>query len=226
LLAMFSYFWLKSDRKVLWGAIFVVSGLVALSALPEDYWQRMNTITSYDEDGSAQGRINSWWVAYNVANDRITGGGYRLNVAWIFAKYAPNPRVILVAHSIYFQMLGEQGYIGLLLFLSIGVLTWINAQRMINRGKTSPELAWAVGLGKMVQVSMIGYAVSGAFLSLALFDLPYNVMAIAALGLRFASGQPSSLPTGTAAPAAANANARPGASRPASPLRKLGVAPP
>jgi putative inorganic carbon (HCO3(-)) transporter len=226
LLAMFSYFWIKSDRKVLWGAIFVVSGLVALSALPEDYWQRMNTITSYDEDGSAQGRINSWWVAYNVANDRITGGGYRLNVAWIFAKYAPNPRVILVAHSIYFQMLGEQGYIGLLLFLSIGVLTWINAQRMINRGKTSPELAWAVGLGKMVQVSMIGYAVSGAFLSLALFDLPYNVMAIAALGLRFASGQPSSLPTGTAAPAAANANARPGASRPASPLRKLGVAPP
>jgi putative inorganic carbon (HCO3(-)) transporter len=95
LIAMFSYFWIKSDRKVLWGAIFFVGALVALFALPDDYWQRMNTITSYDEDGSAQGRINSWWVAYNVANDRITGGGYRLNVGWVFAKYAPNPRIIL-----------------------------------------------------------------------------------------------------------------------------------
>jgi hypothetical protein len=30
----------------------------------------------------------------------------------------------------------------------------------------------------MIQVSMVGYAVGGAFLSLAYFDLPYNIMVV------------------------------------------------
>jgi putative inorganic carbon (hco3(-)) transporter len=187
LIAISGFFWLRSGNKFRWAAIIVLASILALTAMPDEYWQRMSTIKTYEEDASAQGRINSWWVAYNVANDRITGGGYRLNVNWIFAKYAPNPRMLFVAHSIYFQMLGEQGYIGLLLFLSIGVMTWINCMRMIRRGKQDPELRWAADLGAMVQVSMVGYAVAGAFLSLALFDLPYNVMAISALGLRFAT---------------------------------------
>jgi putative inorganic carbon (HCO3(-)) transporter len=194
MIAMALFFWVKSDKKLRWGAIIALSALIAFLALPDEYWQRMNTIKTYDEDLSAQGRINSWWLAYNVANDRFTGGGFRLNVVWIFAKYAPNPRMIFAAHSIYFQMLGEQGYIGLILFLSIGVLTWFNAHRLIKRGRSSPDLSWAADLGSMVQVSMIGYAVAGAFLSLALFDLPYNVMAMAALGLRFATAPPSTQP--------------------------------
>jgi len=186
LIAMSAYFWWKSPSKIQWAFGIVVVAVVAFIALPAEYWDRMYTMKTFDQDSSAQGRINSWWTAFHVANDRITGGGFVINVNWIFAKYAPNPNMLFVAHSIYFQMMGEQGYIGLFIFLSIGVLTWINASRMIRRGKADPDLKWAADLGAMIHVSMVGYAITGSFLSLALFDLPYNVMAIAALGLRFA----------------------------------------
>ena len=205
MVAMAGFFWIKNPNKGRWAVIIAVAGLLIAVAMPAEYWQRMSTINTYEEDSSAQGRINSWWVAYNIANDRITGGGFTVNVTWIFAKYAPNPRLLFVAHSIYFQMLGEQGYIGLILFLSIGALTWLNSTRMIVRAKADPELKWAGDLARMVQVSMIGYAVTGAFLSLALFDLPYNVMAMSALGLRFAvskSKSDSTVPSGAYDPMA------------------------
>ena len=186
MIAMALIFWWRNKNKARWAVMLVLAAAVALAALPDEYWARMGTINTYEEDNSAQGRINSWRLAFNIANDRFFGGGFRLTVPWIFAKYAPNPRVILVAHSIYFQMLGEQGYVGLLLFLSIGITTWLNATKLRSIGKGRPDLKWAHDLGSMVQVSMVGYAVTGAFLSMALFDLPYNMMAITALGLRLA----------------------------------------
>lgn len=183
LVAMLFFFWLKNDKKFRFGLIIVIGMAVILAAMPDEWWSRMDTIKSYEEDASAQGRINSWWLAWNVATDRITGGGFRLTVPWIFAKYAPNPRMIFVAHSIYFQLMGEQGFIGLVVFLLIGVTTWVNAKRMIRAGLATPELKWAADLGGMVHASMIGFAVSGAFLSMAYFDLPYNVMAMTAVAL-------------------------------------------
>jgi hypothetical protein len=37
----------------------------------------------------------------------------------------------------------------------------------------------------MVQVSLVGYAVGGAFLSLAYFDLPYNMMVMVVLARKW-----------------------------------------
>lgn len=37
----------------------------------------------------------------------------------------------------------------------------------------------------MVQVSLLGYAVGGAFLSLAYFDLPYNMMVMVVLARKW-----------------------------------------
>ena len=206
LAAMVAYFWWKNDNKLRWGLMIIVVSPLVLGAMPEEWWSRMDTIKSYEEDTSAQGRINSWWLAWNIANDRITGGGFTITVPWIFAKYAPNPRIIFAAHSIYFQMLGEQGFIGLGIFLLIGVLGWINASRLIRRGKKDPADRWAAELGSMIHVSMLGYAVTGVFLSLALYDLPYNVMAMSAVALRLLAHREQASPAmGPAAPAGGEA---------------------
>ncbi len=37
----------------------------------------------------------------------------------------------------------------------------------------------------MCQVSLVGYAVGGAFLSLAYFDLPYNILIMIVVGRRW-----------------------------------------
>lgn len=86
---------------------------------------------------------------------------------WIFQIYSPDPDRVHAAHSIYFQVLGEHGWVGLILFLGIGVATWMTARDLFRMARHSPRHGWAGHLGAMVQVSLIGYGSSGAFLSLA-----------------------------------------------------------
>ena len=91
---------------------------------------------------------------------------------------ASYPDDVHAAHSIYFQVLGEHGFVGLLLFVAIGASTWMAARRLVRDFASIPEHKWAADLGTMVQVGMLGYAAGGAFLSLAYFDLPYDLMAV------------------------------------------------
>ncbi|WP_374434141.1 putative O-glycosylation ligase, exosortase A system-associated [Inhella sp.] len=179
--AMFLFLWWRSERKGLGLIALVALGAIGLNFMPEHWWERMNTIQTYDQDASALGRINAWIMAFNLANDRPFGGGFMIYYAEVFQRYSPEPERVHAAHSIYFQVLGEHGWVGLLLFLGLGASTWLCAGRLIKNGRAQPELAWARHLGAMIQVSMVGYAVGGAFLSLAYFDLPYNMMIMAVL---------------------------------------------
>jgi putative inorganic carbon (HCO3(-)) transporter len=180
LIAMAAAFWWKSDRKLVWGLAIAVVAWVILPFMPDTWWDRMGTIGTYEQDGSALGRINAWWVGWNLACDRFFGGGFMIWTDSVFLTYAPVPDDVHAAHSIYLQVLGEHGFVGLFLFLSIGVLTWLTARRLITAATAVLENKWAADLGAMVQASVIGYAVGGAFLSLAYFDLPYNMMVVVA----------------------------------------------
>lgn len=177
-------FWTKTKHKVLFGAIGVLVGVLALSFMPVEWWDRMSTIKTYDQDASAMGRINAWWSAWNLAKANFFGGGFMIYTPEVFAKYAPDPEDVHAAHSIYFQVLGEHGFVGLALFLSVGATTFLTCRKLIKIGKTAPQLEWAANLGAMLQVSAVGFAVGGAFLSLAYFDLPYYQMAMAVTALR------------------------------------------
>ncbi|HEX2829537.1 MAG TPA: putative O-glycosylation ligase, exosortase A system-associated [Burkholderiales bacterium] len=170
----------KSEKKLGVGALVVLGAALILPLMPEQWWERMETIQDYDTDASAQGRINSWWLTVNVAKAHFFGGGYAMYTRDVFAQFAPNPLDIHVAHSIYFSTLGEHGVVGLVLFLAFWAATWRAAgwAQRDARVRTGPEFAWARMLFAMVKVSLIGYLVGGAFLSLAYFDLPYYLMAI------------------------------------------------
>jgi probable O-glycosylation ligase (exosortase A-associated) len=141
---------------------------------------------AHEVDDSALGRINAWWNAWYLALDRFIGGGFMIYTPEVFMRYAPDAFRVHAAHSIYFQMLGEHGFVGLTLFLSIGVGTWVYAGRLVQIGSADPARRWCADLGAMVKVSLIGFGVTGAFLSLAYYDLPYYIMAITVLAVRFA----------------------------------------
>lgn len=206
LAAMGSIFWWKSSgNRVLWAVLIVVLGAAGLSLMPEVWWSRMGTIKTYDADESAMGRINAWWLAWNLAKDNFFGGGFVTFVPPVFLKYAPVPEDWHAAHSIYFQVLGEHGFVGLFLFMGIGVATWISASDLIKSGRRGLGHKWAADLGAMVHVSMIGYAVTGAFLSLSYFDLPYNVMVMAVLAQRFIRSGKTRAPAAAAPPVASAA---------------------
>lgn len=181
------FLWMKSDRKIVGGALIVALGVAALALMPAQWWERMETIQTYQEDASALGRINAWWNAWNLAKANFFGGGFMIYTLEVFARYAPDPDDVHAAHSIYFQVLGEHGFVGLFIFLGIGAATWMLCRKLIIAGRTDASLKWAADLGALTQVSMVGFALGGAFLSLAYFDMPYFQMAAVVVASRLVS---------------------------------------
>jgi probable O-glycosylation ligase (exosortase A-associated) len=124
------------------------------------------------------GRINAWHTAFNVAKDRITGGGIEMFRPSVFQQYAPEPERVHDVHSVYFEVMGEHGFIGFGIFMTIMAFTWLKGNSIIRIANRNPELKWASDLAAMTQVSMIGYATCGAFLGLSYFDLYWHLVAI------------------------------------------------
>jgi probable O-glycosylation ligase (exosortase A-associated) len=177
--AMGAVLWWRSKNRFGGAVAFAVLAIAMLSFMPAEWWSRMDTIKDYKEDGSAMGRINAWWMAFNLAKANFMGGGMQIYEAQTFALYAPDPTDIHAAHSIYFMVLGELGFVGLFIFLTFFMFTFGTASKVFKLGKLRPQTQWASDLGGMIQVSLIGYAVGGAFLSLSYWDLPYNLMVLA-----------------------------------------------
>jgi O-antigen ligase len=93
----------------------------------------------------------------------------------------PNASKPHSAHSVYFEVLGEHGFVGLLIFLSLGYVTWQTFGAVRKQAAGKEHLQWASDLASMGQVSLLAYFSAGAFLNLAFFDLYYLVVALAVL---------------------------------------------
>ena len=177
IIAMSGFLWLKAKSKVWLGLVVVVLAIGFLSFMPSAWEQRMNTIGTYEQDESAQGRLATWTMLTNLALDRpFVGGGFEPYSWQVFHRYLPEYHNTHSAHSIYFQVLGEHGFVGLALFALFWLLTWRLSRRIIKHTKDNAEEKWAYWLAKMVQVSLIGYFVGGTFLNLAYWDMPYFLM--------------------------------------------------
>jgi probable O-glycosylation ligase (exosortase A-associated) len=162
--------------------IFLGVGIIggALMFMPDNWVERMTGIGDYQEDESANTRLYMWKYATNVANSSpIIGRGYN----YLFNKdlarrYKPGNTKIFVAHSIYFDNLGEHGYVGLFLFLLLFSAAFATTSEIRSLTKDRPEQLWARDLAQMLQFSLVGFAIGGAFLSLSIFDLYYHILAL------------------------------------------------
>lgn len=169
-------YWTKSQHKVLTGGAMVILAAGLLAFAPESWYQRMNTMKTYEEDESSMGRLNAWEYAFNAANHNLLGVGLDSWSPLTFALYAPNPNDVHAAHSIYFSVLADHGWLGLIMFLLIFGLSWRKLKRLIKNTAKKAELLEMQLLSKMLQVSFIAYFVGGAFLSLSYFDLPWHLV--------------------------------------------------
>jgi len=181
--AMAVFFWLKSRNKVSLGIAMALLIPVFLTFMPETWWAKMGTIFTYEEDGSAMGRIEAWKFAFNLALHRpLVGGGFIAFTPEIFAVYAPGVQA-RAGHSIYFDMMGHHGFVGFGLFVLLMFFSWRTGSRIIALTKKAPELRWAYDLAAMCQVCLIGYWTGGAFLSLSYFDGYYVIISLLVLTL-------------------------------------------
>ncbi len=173
---------LKSKQKLVVLLLLAISIPLATAILPEKWFTRMETIQTYEHDGSAQGRLRAWQLAMQIANDRpLTGGGFRTFSQELYAYYGWSTRTAFDAHSIYFQVLAEHGYPGLLLFLGLIASTMLSLRLLVNSQPRDPANAWIPDCARMLEASMAGYLICGAFLSLSYFDLVYTLVAATAI---------------------------------------------
>jgi len=180
---MFTVLFSKNLKNLGFLALIGLVFYFTVQFMPQDWQERMGTISSSTSaetaDDSVRGRFNAWGFAFNMAKDNpITGGGFESFQRWLFHRYAPNPNSVHDAHSIYFEVLGEQGFIGLAMFLLLGIFALRTSREIIKKAGKYPDLEWMKHLGSMMQVSLIGYAVTGAALGLAYFDFYYALIAI------------------------------------------------
>ena len=199
--AMAVFLWAKSGRKLLTGAAIAFVALALLAFMPADWMQRMSTISSYQQDASAIGRLETWQMLWNLALDRpLLGGGFEPYERWVFEVYNPDYAGVHSAHSIYFQVLGEHGFVALGLFLLFWLLVWRMCSQVARATAHQPEQQWAYWLAQMTKVSLIAYLVGGAFLNLAYWDMPYYLFVAIAV-TRTRVRQPATVPAPKIAPA-------------------------
>jgi putative inorganic carbon (hco3(-)) transporter len=153
------------------GAV-LAAGLPALA--PASWLERMSTIGRYNEDASFEGRVAAWRTSVNIAMARpLVGGGFasveRDDVVKLF-KSPGSLDLGKAAHSIYFEVLGDTGFVGLGLYLAALGSAALNTVLVLWLARSRPELDWARKLARALQTALVAILVGGSALSMAYYD--------------------------------------------------------
>jgi len=142
---------------------------------------RFFTINTYEDESSARLRFASWEAAYRMSLDYpILGVGVR-NANLFSAQYGAD-MVGRTIHSQFLQVLADNGYPGLLFYVSTLVTAAISLRRVRrwsrDRDDEDGRIAYAVACG--IESGLAVFCVGSLFLSLEVFELPYVLLLLGA----------------------------------------------
>jgi len=172
----------RSKHRV---AAFALMGILALPGawlVRDSLVNRMSTLSNYQEDESAAGRLAFWRAAFKVSLDYpifgvgFGGDNYRLVAAGYINQSFTHSN--LVVHNTYLQMLADSGYPALLLYLALlfGSIYWLRKFAKQLR-EVDPEMS---GWCDALWISLSCYSIGAVFLSRVIYDFPYMLMLTAA----------------------------------------------
>jgi probable O-glycosylation ligase (exosortase A-associated) len=187
----------KTGRKGIAVAGLAAGVVLLVTLAPEGWFARMQTLRQYEEDASAMGRFDAWLAFSRVGLDRpLLGAGFwGPTVDELFLRYHPTAPRSRDAHNIFFNILGEHGVIALAIFVGLIVCCILSLRGLrSSRGSARPP-DWVSSYAHMLEVSLVGYVVTGLFLSASYLDLFYHVVAftilLKVLADREAEGEPN-----------------------------------
>lgn len=175
-----------------------MAGLIAAAAvpfLPKSFTERMSTIENHQSDQSASTRVAVWMWTLDYVKDHPFGGGFdayrsnKLLIPTVVAEGSGNNVTLKTTlhvdqsrayHSAYFEMLGEQGYAGLLLWAWIQLLGTWQMERLSRRwkGRTSPHEAWVAPLATALQLSQLVYFLGAVFVGIAYQPVMFMIIGL------------------------------------------------
>lgn len=181
LVAILGLMLLQLKRRLLLVPVIALGAIIALLFAPEAWKERMDPSSSSTLDASARSRLNAWTFSWRLASDYpLAGGGFETFTPELFNRYAPNPADVHGPHSVYFGVLGEHGFFGLLLYLSLVASCMATLRRMLKMARSRGDQI-VVSYANMFRFSLVGFLVSGMFLGRAYFDYFFAVVACAAV---------------------------------------------
>ncbi len=173
-----------AKRRLLYIVLMGALGFATIPFLPESYTKRMSSIENHQADESASTRVAVWKWTLEYVEDHPLGGGfdaYRQNkLRYKTAKPAGEGNNVAVQygevedkarayHSSYFEMLGEQGWPGLAIWLWLQLAGIWQMERIRRRwGKrTGPGETWQAPLATALQHAQLIYLVGSVFVGIA-----------------------------------------------------------
>lgn len=166
-----------SNRKFLAIPLVFAGAFLVKDYLPQEWFARMDTINTYEEDSSAMGRIYAWTDGWNYTLEHpFTGAGFE---GWTYVAGRD-------WHSSYVEMLSEHGFIAFGLWFSMILGTVVNLTFLPYKTKNIEGMEWVTTYCFMVRASLICYIVGTAFLGLSYWDLLYHLIFISVLIKKFA----------------------------------------
>lgn len=176
-------------------AVILVGGVIAAPLLPSTFSARMGTIQNNQSDESASVRIAVWKWTLGYAADNPMGGGFdsyrgnRLRIQTANAETAGNTTSVMITetedsgrafHSAYFEMLGEQGWPGLILWLTLqisGIIQLESVQRRLRKSKAPSDIRDAA-LAHALQQGHFVYMLGAAFVGIAYQPFVYMLIGL------------------------------------------------
>ncbi|WP_326523177.1 putative O-glycosylation ligase, exosortase A system-associated [Sphingomonas sp.] len=182
----------ETKRRVLYLSLIGVVGLAAIPFLPSTFTERMGTIKTYQADASASTRLAVWKWTLDYVGTHPFGGGfeaYRQNrIAYDKVSVAGDKNNATVEreletdqgrayHSAYFEMLGEQGWPGLAIWLAIQLGGLFRMEVLRRRyARETGDLAWVAPLAGALQNAQFVYLLGAAFIAVAFQPFIYMLI--------------------------------------------------
>ncbi|WP_232495077.1 putative O-glycosylation ligase, exosortase A system-associated [Novosphingobium kaempferiae] len=184
-LAILAGLYLRTAKhRFLLSAGMTLAVLIAVPFLPQSFLARMNTIEDHQSDQSAGTRLGVWKWTLGYVKDHPFGGGFEVYMSskvsydtvttqkvgsMVTVTRTPIVEEGRAFHSSYFEMLGEQGYPGLALWLLLQVSGIVQMEMIRRRWKnrTGPDEAWAAPLAVALQLAQVVYMIGSLFVGIA-----------------------------------------------------------
>jgi putative inorganic carbon (HCO3(-)) transporter len=165
--------------------------------LPGKSLNRYGTISTYQQDSSATIRLAVWQWAISYAKQHPMGGGFGIfntnnieyKVSGPDGETVTGHRAGTAPHSVYFEVLGEQGYPGIALYLCL-LLSGLWGTFRVSRWRVAgTDSQWHSEFARTLFVCMTIFAVGASFVGIAFQPLLYFVLGFYCSVYRWAEAQ-------------------------------------
>ncbi|GGJ45241.1 putative O-glycosylation ligase, exosortase A system-associated [Neoroseomonas lacus] len=175
--------WWRSRHKFM-VAIMLVAGAAAVVPLMGDAWKaRISTSFAPRQDESANTRLLVWEWTIGLANQYPAGAGFNGYLGNRFVTQdewgEDNVQEGRAFHSIYFEVLGEHGWVGLAIFLATFAVFFLNMRSVRRAARARPELEWIGDLARALSHGVLIFMAGAAFVGIAFYPLHYYLLALA-----------------------------------------------